>query len=96
MHFSTKIKEIVDIRAFPKSGILGPKESQRVFIRVKSYNASFITEMLMNCSITDRTELYLYNRSIEMYAEAEKRLEGQFIMTETSTIIPVSVYAFKS
>lgn len=87
---STGINQIVDIKALPKSGILMPKESHRILIRVKTYSASIMTDVLMTCSITDRNELYLYNKSIQMYAEEEKRLEGQFVITEKATIVPVS------
>lgn len=44
----------------------------------------------MTCTITDRNELYLYNKSIEKYEEVEKNLEGQFMITEKSFVVPVS------
>lgn len=86
----TTLKQIVDINADPKSGILAPKESHRILITVKTYNESILTDLLMTCTITDRNELYLYKKSIEKFEEVEKKLEGQFMITEKSFILPVS------
>lgn len=80
----------MDINTSPNSGILAPKESHRIFITVKTYNESVLTDLLMTCTITDRNELYLYNKSIEKYQEVERKLEGQFMITENSFVIPVS------
>lgn len=83
------IKHVVDINTYPQSGILKPKECHRILVKLKTYKESILSDLLMICTITDRSEVYLYNKSIGLYEEEEKRLEGQFIITEKSVRVPV-------
>lgn len=68
-----------------------PKESHRILIIVKSFDESVITTTSMTCTVIDRNEVYLYNKSLRMESEQEHKLEGQFIISDKATIIPVCI-----
>ncbi|CAG9819027.1 unnamed protein product [Phaedon cochleariae] len=76
------IRNILNITASPKSGVLQPKESQTIVIKVKSFNEPCITDKLLNCTLTDYNQMYLHRTSVALQDEKFKELEGQFVLNE--------------
>ncbi|KAK5645300.1 hypothetical protein RI129_006600 [Pyrocoelia pectoralis] len=83
---------VVAVEAFQRKGVLQPKESHSVVIRIQSFDQPCILNLQMVCKLLDHSEHIRHMESVHEFEKKQKELEGQFTITENDICIPVFIH----
>ncbi|KAB0795180.1 hypothetical protein PPYR_12019 [Photinus pyralis] len=79
---------VVTVEAQQHKGVLQPKESRPIIIRIRSFDQACILNMQMVCKLLDHSEHIRHAESVHEHNSRQEQLAGQFTITAAGTSFP--------
>lgn len=88
LFFSCKVEGVVTAEASYRKGVLQPKESHAVIIKINTFHQPCDLRLQMSCKLLDHTTHIRHKESVVAH-KLKEELAGQFTITEKGTLYPV-------